>query len=527
MIVTTEFKKNFLRKVLRNTFSAIGVRILLIIISILLIPFMIAKMGKQEFGILALMGAVTGYVGLLDVGFNSAFIKYISEHFTRGETEKINQIINSGFVFYIMWSGLIIILSYFFLKLFLFFFHIPENLIGVTIFAFWFSIATICVNNIFLIFGTVLSGLQRIDIEYFWFGIVNLARSLGIVFILLIGMGIGGVVVVNFLSAFFMSGINVVLCKRLFPDMHINFKRYFDWRTVKKLFNFGYKLQISGISTIIFNNVDKILIGRFYSLDFVTFYQIGSRILEKIKAIPQMFFAALLPGFSEIDALENKTLVLKTFRKSAKLIGLIFLPLLLIIVSASHSIILLWVGPGFENAAYVIRILGIGYSIFLFLGLGYALSTAIGKVVLVMYTSIIQSISNIVLSILFMYWFGFKGVVFGTTISSVLSFIYLTLLLSYKLQANLRQFFSNKFLLVILSNIVAFVCTVFVGITLNKFFIQQTRVSGFIIAASQTVCFLIIFVIIQIFTKPLYNEEVDALSSRFRLLKPALKILTR
>ena len=114
MVNSYEFKKQFLLKILRNTFSSIGVRILMIIISILLIPFMIAKMGKQEFGILALMGAVTGYVGLLDVGFNSAFIKYISEHFTRGETKKINQIINSGFVFYILWSVLIISLSYFF-----------------------------------------------------------------------------------------------------------------------------------------------------------------------------------------------------------------------------------------------------------------------------------------------------------------------------------------------------------------------------------------------------------------------------
>ena len=521
MIVTTEFKKNFLRKVLRNTFSAIGVRILLIIISILLIPFMIAKMGKQEFGILALMGAVTGYVGLLDVGFNSAFIKYISEHFTRGETEKINQIINSGFVFYIMWSGLIIILSYFFLKLFLFFFHIPENLIGVTIFAFWFSIATICVNNIFLIFGTVLSGLQRIDIEYFWFGIVNLARSLGIVFILL--MGIGGVVVVNFLSAFFMSGINVVLCKRLFPDMHINFKRYFDWRTVKKLFNFGYKLQISGISTIIFNNVDKILIGRFYSLDFVTFYQIGSRILEKIKAIPQMFFAALLPGFSEIDALENKTLVLKTFRKSAKLIGLIFLPLLLIIVSASHSIILLWVGPGFENAAYVVRILGIGYSIFLFLGLGYALSTAIGKVVLVMYTSIIQSISNIVLSILFMYWFGFKGVVFGTTISLGCSFCFLMILLTRRLNTGFINLFDKAFWEVLLSNIIAVGFTIGIGNILSRVFFQQTRVSGLVVTVCQVFIFFVIFFIFQILIKPLNYEEINALPSHLFLLKPLLR----
>ncbi len=527
MSTTQEFKRSFLTKILRNTFAAVGVRILMIIVSILLIPFMIAKLGKQEFGVLALLGAATGYIGLFDVGFNAAFIKYISKYFTKGDTTEINKIINSGLGFYILWAGLVVALSYFFLQLFLFFFSISPSLIEVTIFSFWLTIAALCLNNIFLIFGTALSGIQRIDISSIWTGVMVILRSMGIVILLLLGLRIRGVVIINLLVVFLTGCINIVLCKRLLPGMSINLKKYFNWRTLRKLFNFGYKLQVSNISTIIFNNIDKILIGRFCGLEWVTFYQVGARILEKVKAIPQMFFAALLPGFSEIDALREKKLILQTYRKSAKLLGLIFLPVLLVIISASHSIILLWLGRGFENAVYVIRVLGFGYCFFLFLGLGLTLATSIGKTDLVMRVSIFQSISNIFLSILFVNWFGFKGIVFGTFIALFGSFIFLTISLSHQLEVKLKDFFSKDTCVVLLINVFAFLCSLFVGFMLTKFFVSGTRIYGLITVSAQIFCFAVIFIISQSIVKPLNHGELTALQERIPYLSKMLRMFVR
>lgn len=522
-----EFKRFFLVRILRNTFFAGGVRLFMIMVSIFLIPFMISILGNEKFGILALMGAVTGYVGLLDVGLSSTFIKYISEYHAKGKICRINNIINSGIAFYIVFTCLIIVLSYFLLRIFLRFFFIPTDLIGAAIFAFWMTIITLCVNNIFLIFGTVVTGLQRIDIEYFWLGVVTLMRSGGIIIVLMAGFGIRGVVIINLLAAIIMSVINFFLCKKLIPFMSLNIRKHFSFKILKELVKFGYKLQVAGISTIIFNNIDQVLIGRFCGLEFVTFYQIGAKILEKIKAIPQMLFGSLLPGFSEINAIRDMDLVFETYRRSCKLLALIFLPMMVFFASASRGIILLWVGPGFENAAFVMQILGLSHCIFLFLGLGITLLTATGKTSIVMKISIFQSIMNIALSLTLMLWIGFRGVVYGTLISLLCSFAFLAISINHEMKANLRNLFDKTLLFVFLSNIVGFFCSFLSGFILFRLLGLETRIDGFLIAFSQLICLIAGFLICQIIFKPLSLAEIAVLPSRLSKMKSILRMFAR
>ena len=61
------------QKVIRNTiFNTIG-RFWQILIGLVLIPYIVSHIGVERYGIWAIVGVLTGYFGLLDLGAKDSF----------------------------------------------------------------------------------------------------------------------------------------------------------------------------------------------------------------------------------------------------------------------------------------------------------------------------------------------------------------------------------------------------------------------------------------------------------------------
>lgn len=62
------------------------------LISILYTPIMLRLMGRSEYGLYSLVASIVGYLGILNFGFGSAFIKYYSLYKVNGEQEDIDKL---------------------------------------------------------------------------------------------------------------------------------------------------------------------------------------------------------------------------------------------------------------------------------------------------------------------------------------------------------------------------------------------------------------------------------------------------
>lgn len=88
------------QKIIRNTvFNLLG-RAWGLLVILALTPFIIAHLGVERFGIWMIVEALISQFGLLDFGFSTSFIKYIAEYFAKEDFKKINEVINTGFIFY-------------------------------------------------------------------------------------------------------------------------------------------------------------------------------------------------------------------------------------------------------------------------------------------------------------------------------------------------------------------------------------------------------------------------------------------
>ena len=53
-------------------------------------PYIIRHLGKEEFGLWALVGVISSYAQLSDFGITESLIKFIAEFKARGESQRLN-----------------------------------------------------------------------------------------------------------------------------------------------------------------------------------------------------------------------------------------------------------------------------------------------------------------------------------------------------------------------------------------------------------------------------------------------------
>ncbi len=410
-------------KIIRNTkFNILG-SFWGILVSLFLAPYIIGHLGIERFGIWALVMVLTGYFGLLDFGIGTSFIKYISEFYTKKDYEKINQVVNTGIIFYSIFAILIITLAFFIINSLLNLFNIPPELYSETRFVFLLGIIIFAISSALSAFGAIQGGLQRMDITNKIAIAVSIPMIIGTIFFLESGYGLPGLIVNSAIILVITITINIIIAFKLLPELRFN-PFLFTREMLKKLFNFGYKLQISRFAQLISFQTDKFLIAYFLSIGLVTFYQLGSSITQKMRGLPLLLVSAFVPATSEIEAKREKDLLNKLYLRGSKYLILVSTPLLFFLIISAQLIMLAWMGEGFEKAALVIQVLAVGYFANLVSGAASSIAVGVARTELDMKYGIFLAILNLFLSIILIIKIGFIGAVIGTTISLTIASVF-------------------------------------------------------------------------------------------------------
>ena len=95
-------RSNISQKIVKNTFYNMIGKFFGILAALFLTPYIIRHIGIERFGLWAIVGVMTGYFGLIDCGIGTSFVKYIAEFYTKKEVDKINQLVSTGVIFYLL-----------------------------------------------------------------------------------------------------------------------------------------------------------------------------------------------------------------------------------------------------------------------------------------------------------------------------------------------------------------------------------------------------------------------------------------
>ena len=382
------------------------------------VPIAVHYLGMELCGLWTIVMAITGYIGLADLGLSTSFVTYIARFVAVRAYDDAVRVVHLGLVFYlgvtVLMYGISLAASpWFFDVLRLTPAQVPPARTALLL-----AVAVFGVTSVSGVFGSTLAAIQRLDVVNGIVTITLVVKLVVIVVVLMNGGGVAGLLVSDF--AVTAAGVPVFLLftRRLLPELHFGWKGY-DHRLMMTLLRFGAQLQVSRLSDLVQFHFDKILLTRYVGLQAAAMYDFGSRPAVRVKQLPVTAIASLVPAVSALDAREDDARIHAALVRATRYLAILAAPLFGIIVALAPAILQVWLGAGHEQAALTLQLLSVGFFVSVVVSALAMISQGRGEPQFQMRAMLVQTILNIALSLTLVLTFGYYGAVAGTTISSI------------------------------------------------------------------------------------------------------------
>jgi O-antigen/teichoic acid export membrane protein len=376
----------------------------------------IGYIGVERYGVWAIVGVITSYCGLLDLGFGTSFVKFIAAAAAGNETRTIGTIVTTGLLLYLALGLCLSLGAVFFADQAVRIVRIPPELSAEASRVVVLGVIAFSLSMIASVPAAVQTGLQRMDIANGLSFAMSALNIVGTVYVLKAGFGLQGLMTVAVLIA------GVTCCLNALVAVHLvgaaNFMHWgIDRHLLRLQMRYGAQLQVSRIANLISFQADRLIISFFLGIGPVAFYQIGASLLQQARQLPLLLISALVPAVSELDRRNNTARIRELYvRGSRYLIGS-SVPLTVFIAAAAPDIIFVWMGLGFSLSASVIRILAVGYCAATVTGVASSIAAGTGRTDIDMKFGLVMAALNIVVSVTLVRVMGFSGVIVGNSLS--------------------------------------------------------------------------------------------------------------
>ncbi len=508
-------------KVIKNTFYYFFSQIASVIFPLLLTPFIISKIGQVEFGIYAIVLGFIGSFGLFDLSLSSSFIKFISEYYNKKKYDELNHTINTGFLFYFLFSLLILIAGFIFTDSLLSLINIPAELLNAGKNAFYIALIIFFINNIFTIYSSLLISIQKMYITSVMNTIVNLLNFISVIILLLLDFRIEGLLISQLFASVVNSIVIFFIAQKSVPELKLRLN-YFSPKSLKEMGSFGLQMQVSKLAGFFSEKFDEFLLGFFSVLNNVTFFNISTRLLRFARVIPLQFIIQVAPVAAEINAKEDKEKLSRLFEDTIRYLSLISIPISVFVFIFSDEIIYTWMGPGYEVSSHILRVLIVGQLLNLIISSpGNSILPNIGIPKYQMYEGLLHLIINVIFSYFLIKYYGVLGAAYGNSSATIISsvFIFVTSVLFFR--KNIVQIFSKEYFPPLLYSIIPGIILFF----LLRFFsasslVIDSRIKVAIIIASLVLIFIMLYSIQILIFKYLNHRDKIVIAKIFRKLIP-------
>ena len=403
--------------ILKNIFSNWFVYVLIIIVTFVMTPIMLQYLGKTGYGIWLLITSLTGYLGLFDLGIQSSTTKYVAEYLAKKDENKFQTLISTTFFIFLIIAGIVLIVTIILALLTDVIFKIPDRYAEIAPYLVLVIGSQVSVLFIFATFTQVISGMQRYELHSLIETITVLVRSVLIYYFLKTGHGLLAVALIAFCSTLAARICYIFILKFLKVRLKLQL-RYFDKNILKQIFNYSKISFILIIATKLIYYTDNIVIGVMVSVSGISIYGIAGRLVGYMRELVLNATNVLNPAAShskESDRNSLRTMALY----SAQFTTILITPMVIGFFIVGDSFIKLWIGGGFEETYTVLITLSIAQLFALPLyGIGSMLY-GIAKHSILAKVMVTEAILNLILSLIFVKFWGIIGVALGTVVPSL------------------------------------------------------------------------------------------------------------
>ncbi|EOD00108.1 lipopolysaccharide biosynthesis protein [Caldisalinibacter kiritimatiensis] len=396
------------------------------IISIIYTPIMLRLLGQSEYGLYNLVVSVVSYLGLLNFGFGSAYIRYYSRYKVRNERENIAKI-NGMFLIIFSILGFIAVLAGMALVF-------NTNLVfGSQLTTQELSVAkilmTIMVINIGFSFPNVVFNSYITANEQFVFQkllqmIKVIANPFLVLPVLLLGYGSIGMVVITTVLNISIEIANAIFCFRKL-NMEFSF-RQFDFSLMKEMTIFSSFVFMNMIIDQINWNVDKFILGRFHGTVFVALYGLAAQLNTYYISLSTAISSLFIPRVNKIVASfdDNHELTL-LFTRVGRVQFIVLSVIWTGLIFFGQPFINMWAGPNYSESYLITLFLILPVTIPLIQNIGIEIQRAKNTHQFRSWVYFFIAIANVIITIPLSKKYAGIGAAMGTALSLIIGNIFI------------------------------------------------------------------------------------------------------
>jgi O-antigen/teichoic acid export membrane protein len=347
------------RLLARNVMYNLAGQLIPLAAAFVAIPFLLAGLGPERFGILTLAWTAIGYFSLFDLGLTRAVTHAVATKLGAEESEELGSVswtaiglmLALGSVGAAVLAALSPVLVYRVLQ-------IPHALQSESLHAFYL----IALALPWMVSTGGFRGLLEAHQD---FGVATALRIplaaftfIGPLAVLPFSHGLGAVIGVLVAGRLLTWLAHVVVCLRRYPFLR---GRVSTSRAIAvPLLRFGGWTTVSNVVSPLMVQLDRFLIGALLAMTAVAYYVTPYEMVIKLLVIPQALLGVLFPAIAA-SYLRDRSLAASLFERGTRVVALTVFPIVLAIVVFAHEGLGLWLGGAFAtHSAPVLQWLAIG-----------------------------------------------------------------------------------------------------------------------------------------------------------------------
>lgn len=394
-----------------------------LVIGLVMLPFNLHHLGQEAYGLWMLTASVTIHFSILDMGFGGALVNFIARYRAHRDTRALNEIASTtffvfasfGVLAYLIVVGLALNLDH------VFRISAVEAQTGQ-----WILLIiglNVAVNFPFSIYGGIIGGFQRYDIN----NIVAIVSSIGVavanVLVLLAGRGVIALVAATTVVRIITYLVYRRNAYTIYPALRLR-PSLFRRSRLREVTGFSVYSSIIDWANKLNYELDEVVIGVFLGPAPVAVWAVADRIISGTQRLTNQSNAVLFPVVVDSDATNRIERLQKLLLEGTRLSLATVLPIAVTLIVLAQPLVLVWVGPRMIGSAIIIQILALAVA----LRVGNATSTTLlkgaGKIRYLAFVNIVTGAVNLVISALLVKPFGLVGVAVGTVVPVAIASIF-------------------------------------------------------------------------------------------------------
>jgi O-antigen/teichoic acid export membrane protein len=393
-------------------YLAIGIEAAL---GLVVLPFNVAHLGTSAYGLWMLTASITAYFSVLDMGYSGALVKFVAQYRAKRDHAALNEILSTTFVIFAA-VGVVTYLVAILIAVFLGrLFHLSPDQVHIGRMVLLITSLNVAAGTAFNVFGGVINGFQRYDLNNVVGAASSLLTALVNVAVLAAGFGLVELVAATTIVRLVTYLIYRANAYRVFPGLQIRVSSFRRERLREVTFFSVYMLLIDCANRMNYS-LDAIVIGGFLSMSAVAVWTVAQRVAEMTQRLTNQLNDVLFPTVVDNSAAERTNRLQTIFVQGTRLSLGTVIPIGGAVILMAGPLVQAWMGTEFSGSVIVLRLL----SLVVIIRVGNATATTVlkggGEHRLVAFTNIGAAFVNLGLGVALVRPLGLPGVAIATLI---------------------------------------------------------------------------------------------------------------